>query len=204
MTIDVEEIPSKVRDLVIDGSELSQEDFSLLEPWIYKTEQISHDLQEYTLEEPAPPTKMLLPIYFQDLFQEFGNLNNFDLKDVIYEKNEQERFMKKVKEEIEQKQSITPLKKQELWKVIKESRFPIVLGVLVTAEGFFEVATGAVPLGAISYLRTGIYYAMAREGYKRGADIVKRDKVQRQYKEISDELQNLRAIILEANEGQTS
>jgi hypothetical protein len=71
------------------------------------------------------------------------------------------------------------LKKKELWKVIKESRFAIVLGVLVTAEGFFELATGAIPLSAISYLRTGIYYAMAREGYTRGADIVKRDKIQR-------------------------
>lgn len=96
--------------------------------------------------------------------------------------------MKKVKEEIEQKQSITPLKKKELWKVIKESRFAIILGISVTVEGFFELAAGAVPLSIISYLRTGIYYAMAREGYKRGADIVKRDKVQRQYKEIYDEI----------------
>ena len=85
--------------------------------------------------------------------------------------------MKAVKEEIEKKQSITPLKKKELWKVIKESRFAIVLGMLVTAEGFFELASGAVPLSIISYLRTGIYYAMAKEGYNRGAEIVKRDKV---------------------------
>ena len=112
--------------------------------------------------------------------------------------------MKKVKEEIEKKQSITPLKKKELWKVIKESRFAIVLGMLVTVEGFFVLASGAVPLGIVSYLRTGIYYAMTREGYQRGADIVKKDKVQRQYKEVSDELQYLRSIILEANENKDS
>ena len=112
--------------------------------------------------------------------------------------------MKKVREEIEQKQSITPLKKKELWKVIKESRFAIVLGMLVTVEGFFELASGAVPLSIVSYLRTGIYYAMAREGYQRGADIVKKDKVQRQYKEVSDELQYLRSIILEANDNKES
>lgn len=111
---------------------------------------------------------MMLPTYFQDLFEEFASLNNFNLKDVIYSKSEQERFMKAVKQEIEQKQSITPLKKRELWKVIKESRFAIILGVLVTVEGFFELAAGAIPLSSLSYLRTGIYVAMTQEGLQRG------------------------------------
>jgi hypothetical protein len=53
------------------------------------------------------------------------------------------------------------------------------LGILVTVEGFFELSAGAIPLSAISYLRTGIYVAMTQEGLKRGAEIVKRDKIQR-------------------------
>ena len=78
----------------------------MLEPWIQGE---NKGLQEYTLEEETKnemqpkSEKMLLPTYFQDLFLEFGDLNNFDLKDVIYEKSEQERFMKAVKEQIEQK-----------------------------------------------------------------------------------------------------
>ena len=87
--------------------------------------------------------------------------------------------MKAVKEEIEQKQSLTPLKKKELWKVIKESRFAIMLGVLVSVDGFFELGAGAIPLGFLSYLRTGLYFAMTKEGIKKGTEIVKKDKIQR-------------------------
>jgi hypothetical protein len=38
---------------------------------------------------------------------------------------------------------LTPLKRRELWKVIKESKFPIILGTIVTVEGFMEVYAGA-------------------------------------------------------------
>ena len=65
------------------------------------------------------------------------------MKDVIYNKEKQEEFMKQVKIEIENSQTLTPLKKREMWKVIKETRFPIFLGLLVTIEGFLEVCSGA-------------------------------------------------------------
>ena len=65
------------------------------------------------------------------------------MKDVIYNKEKQEEFMKQVKKEIENSQTLTPLKKREMWKVIKETRFPIFLGLLVTIEGFLEVCSGA-------------------------------------------------------------
>ena len=139
--------------------------------------------------------KMPLPKYFQDLYKEFGSLREFDLKDVIYDKTVQEKFMAQVLEEIEGKQSLTKLKKREMWKVIKESKFPIMLGVLVTVEGTIEVCAGAYNLSVISYLRTGIYIKMTQEGLKRGADVVKKQKIQRQYEEVADELANLQNII---------
>ena len=52
------------------------------------------------------------------------------------------------------------MKKREVWRVIKESKFPIMLGLLVTVEGAFEASIGALQLSAISFLRTGIYIKM--------------------------------------------
>lgn len=82
------------------------------------------------------------------------------MKDVIYNKEKQEEFMKQVKIEIENSQTLTPLKKREMWKVIKETRFPIFLGLLVSIEGFLEVCSGAFQLSTISLLRTGVYIKM--------------------------------------------
>jgi len=69
--------------------------------------------------------------------------------------------MKKVKEVIESKQLMTPLQKRELWKVIKESKFPILLGILVTAEGIIEGCSGFVNLSTTSFVRTVVYIKMA-------------------------------------------
>ena len=52
------------------------------------------------------------------------------------------------------------MKKREIWRVIKESKFPIMLGILVTVEGALEFSVGAVQLSSISFLRTGIYIKM--------------------------------------------
>lgn len=62
------------------------------------------------------------------------------------------------------------------------------------------MAAGGIPLGAMSYLRTGLYVAMTKEGVQRGTNIVKKDKVQRQYKEVADELENLKSIVFSMNE----
>mmetsp|Transcript_10025 Transcript_10025/g.16856 ORF Transcript_10025/g.16856 Transcript_10025/m.16856 type:complete len:88 (+) Transcript_10025:1002-1265(+) len=86
--------------------------------------------------------KLPLPKYFQDLYNQYSSLNRFPLKDVIYDKRTQERFMRAVKEEIEEKQSLSPLKKREIWKVIQESKFPILLGIFVTIEGMVETCFG--------------------------------------------------------------
>jgi hypothetical protein len=44
-------------------------------------------------------------------------------------------------------------------------------------------------------LRGGVYVKMTQEGLKRGVDTVKKDKIQRQYNEVADEVQNLQNII---------
>lgn len=83
----------------------------------------------------------------------------------------------KVKENIESKQLLSPLKKSETWKVIKESKFPILLGILVTAEGLIEGCSGFVNLSATSFFRTAIYIKMTQEAITKGIDVVKREKI---------------------------
>ena len=68
--------------------------------------------------------------------------------------------MLKVKENIENKLHMSPLKKRETWKVIKESKFPILLGILVTTEGLIEGCSGFVNLSATSFFRSAIYIKM--------------------------------------------
>ena len=85
--------------------------------------------------------------------------------------------MKAVLVEIQTSQSLTPLKKRELWKVIKETKFPIMLGMLVAIEGTLEFCAGALQLSTVSLLRGGVYVKMTQEGLKRGADVVKNDKI---------------------------
>lgn len=143
-----------------------------------------------------------MPLYFQNLYEEFGELDRFDLKDVIYDKRTQELFMEEVRKQLIKKQGITPLQKKELWKVIKESKFPIFLGILVTIEGMIEVCAGGIQLSAISFMRTGIFMKMTQEGLKRGADMVKKDKIQRQYNEVAEELESLKSIICSVAEYQ--
>lgn len=152
--------------------------------------------------ENAEDEAMPLPQYFQNLYEEFSELEGFDLKEVIYDKKTQEAFMEAVREELVKKQAVTPLQKKELWKVIRESKFPIMLGALVTIEGFIEGCAGALQLSTISFLRTGIYIKMTQEGLKRGADVVKNEKIQRQYREVADELQSLKSIICSVAEYQ--
>ena len=85
--------------------------------------------------------------------------------------------MLKVKENIESKQLLSPLKKRETWKVIKESKFPILLGTLVTAEGIIEGCSGFVNLSATSFFRTAIYIKMTQEAIAKGIDVVKKEKI---------------------------
>ena len=138
---------------------------------------------------------MPLPKYFQDLYNEFGTLREFDLKEVIYEAKVQEMFMLRVLQQIESKQSITKLKKREIWRCIRESKFPIMLGILISTEGILEAMAGHIAIPTFAFLRAGIFIKMTQDGLKRGAVYVKNDKTQKQYQEVADELENLKSII---------
>jgi len=58
---------------------------------------------------------MPLPNYFRELFDEFDELKKFDLKEVIYDTKMQELFMEEVRQHIEEKELLRPLKKREIW-----------------------------------------------------------------------------------------
>ena len=74
------------------------------------------------------------------------------------------------------------------------------LGILVTAEGIIEGCSGFVNLSTTSFVRSAIYVKMAKEAMKRGTDVVKKDKITKQLKEIEDELGTLRSVICSATE----
>jgi hypothetical protein len=46
---------------------------------------------------------MPLPQYFQNLYEEFGELEQFDLKNVIYDQKTQDAFMAEVRKQIAKK-----------------------------------------------------------------------------------------------------
>jgi hypothetical protein len=55
---------------------------------------------------------MPLPKYFGELYSEFPELERFDLRDVIYDRAMTVLFMEEVREQIERREAITPLKKE--------------------------------------------------------------------------------------------
>jgi hypothetical protein len=57
---------------------------------------------------------MPLPKYFGELYSEFPELERFDLRDVIYDRAMTVLFMEEVREQIERREAITPLKKKAL------------------------------------------------------------------------------------------
>ena len=73
-------------------------------------------MPEGEVEDSKP---LPLPKYFAQLYSEIESLKSFDLKDVIYDRKTQELFLEQVRYELEKKDSITQLKKQEIWEAIK-------------------------------------------------------------------------------------
>lgn len=104
--------------------------------------------------------------------------------------------MAKVKEEIEKKQSLSSIGKKNFWKIIKASRFPIILGLLVTYEGFFEVFSGQANVSVVSFARTGIFSQVAKNDMKRGKSTVIQQKIEQQYNEVAKELKKLQDILV--------
>ena len=89
-------------------------------------------------------------------------MNDYDLEDVIYDKDIQNQFMASVLKEIEKNQSLTPLKKREIWRSLKESKFVIWLSLLITAEtGILFCTYNNLIKGPIFAARTLIYAKMS-------------------------------------------
>lgn len=130
--VDINELPDALQEKIKDAEKrgfskmdtavqeewgIDDQDQNFLDPWIYVEEKEKHEIIEMTLSHIEKSTKdqteievadedsdkMPLPKYFQDLYAEFGTLKDFDLKEVIYEPKEQERFMARVRKEIENK-----------------------------------------------------------------------------------------------------
>ena len=60
------------------------------------------------------------------------------------------------------------MKKTELWKAVKESKFPIMMGAMTLAEGTIDFACSAFPTFWISVFRGAVFYEMSKEGIRRG------------------------------------
>jgi hypothetical protein len=86
---------------------------------------------------------------------------------------------------------MTPLKKREVWKTVVDSKFAIWLGALISAEAVIFSCRGMLIQGSIDLLRTGIYTKLSVDGIRAGKNVLRNNKTQRQYNEVSDEIQNL-------------
>ena len=72
---------------------------------------------------------------------------------------------------------MTPLKKREYWKFVKESKFPILLSLTALGAYGIELSHGGFSMGTVSALRTGIFAKMAGEGIKAAVTKVKDERV---------------------------
>ena len=88
-----------------------------------------------------------------------------------------------------------PVKKRLLWRAIKESRIPIMMGIMTMCEASIEFACSAYPTLWINLFRIGAFYGMSKEGLQRGINVVRQDNIEKQYNEVADELQKLQNII---------
>ena len=86
--------------------------------------------------------------------------------------------MASVLADIESNQELTPLKKREIWRSVKESKFVIFLGVLIAAEtGILFGHYRNLIKGPIMAARTAIYAKMTQDGMKRGNDAIKKANI---------------------------
>lgn len=78
-----------------------------------------------------------------------------------------------------------------MWKSVVDSKFAIWLGALISLEAVYFTCRGSLLQGGIDVMRTGIYTKMTVDGMRRGNDAIKKSKVQKQYNEVADEIENL-------------
>lgn len=142
----------------------SSKDLEEMAPWEYSEEVKKHEIVDMTLNDETleDDGKLPLPKYFQDLYRKHSTLREFDLEEVVYDKEVQNKFMAAVLKEIETNQKLTPLRKREVWRSIRESKFVIWLSLLITAETTVLFCTyNNYIKGPIFAARTLIYAKMS-------------------------------------------
>ena len=83
---------------------------------------------------------------------------------------------------------MTPLKKREVWKTVVDSKFAIWLGALISVEAVFISCRGKLIQGGIHLLRAGIYTKLSVDGIRASKNVLRNNKVQKQYSEVADEI----------------
>ena len=167
----------------------------ILDTWVFSEEIEKRDIVPLTLERPPeqPLTSdakeelkekqasepLPLPKYFAELYNEFEELRRFDLKEVIYDAQMQGLFLEEVRDLIEQQENMRPVKKQELWKAVKESKFPIIMGAMAIVEGTIDFSCAAWPTFWLASFRTAVFSEMAKEGMRRGTTNLREERIAR-------------------------
>ena len=103
--------------------------------------------------------------------------------------------MDEVREQIERKETLTPLKKKEIWSAVKESKFPIIMGSMSIVDASIAFSCSSFTYVWLAAFRVATFSEMSREGITRGKGTVRRAKVEQQYDEVADEIQKLQNII---------
>ena len=83
---------------------------------------------------------------------------------------------------------LKPLRKRQIWKAIKLSKFPIIMGMMTIAEGSIDFACGSIPYTWVSIFRGAAFYFMTKEGIHRGKETVRKEIIEKRYNEVADEL----------------
>lgn len=109
--------------------------------------------------------------------------------------------MASILHDIETNQSMTPLKKREVWRSIRESKFVIFLGILVAADTsvIFGIYRNLIK-GPIFAARTLIYAKMTQDGMKRGNDAIRKGNILKLYDEVTNEITKLQHMLAYAQE----
>mmetsp|Transcript_16500 Transcript_16500/g.28021 ORF Transcript_16500/g.28021 Transcript_16500/m.28021 type:complete len:139 (+) Transcript_16500:948-1364(+) len=90
---------------------------------------------------------------------------------------------------------MSPVKKRKVWKAIKESKIPIILGLLTAFEASVDLACSSTPFLLLNTLRIGVFYEMSKDGFLRGISNVREEQIEEQYNEVADEILKLQQII---------
>ena len=86
--------------------------------------------------------------------------------------------MEEVYDCIEKRESMTKMKKRDVWKAVKSSKFPLIMGALTVAEGTIDFACASFPTMWIAVFRGAVFVEMTKEGVRQGKKSVRLDNIE--------------------------